>query len=499
MNEDLTNKTLKPTDKIKVARVIATMLGIDNAETSSSPENLVNQALRKIRTKSLNPETLNILHKMLQLATEQGIVYDTSLVPSKLKEGVIQQNGTDKIDPASTTAVTGEPVPKQKGVKKGFLTFYNYQDSDAIKEDAYTSEYQVKKFVGQDGKTHERKIRPHRIDFAASKADGEPAQKDSLQDKDKEVKKESRLLNFSEGLGRGRENDEGQGGSRIPRKDFMNDRPHTVHIDGKPWKKFPNGHQAKAAAKTLEAKGKKVSVIGHFKEQLESMAAIAEEKSKVCPVCEKEDCECDDSHGYAKSMEPTFDPFYKEEAPIDMSSYETDYADEVDEMSEQEIDSLVAELTDEDIVDAYDEHELAEVDEETGEEVEQSEDEKKIDEQLMEVLSRMERMRAKQRLRKTQSKRERSTKIALKRYSDTSTINKRARRLAVKLMKKRMLRGRDPSKLSIGEKERIERTLEKRKAVIGRVAQKLVSRVRKVEKDRMSHSKYTKGTMPSVF
>jgi hypothetical protein len=66
-------------------------------------------------------------------------------------------------------------------------------------------------------------------------------------------------------------------------------------------------------------------------------SSTAEAKSKVCPVCEKEDCECDDSHGYAKSMEPTFDPFYKEEAPIDMSSYETDYADEVDEMSEQEI------------------------------------------------------------------------------------------------------------------------------------------------------------------
>jgi hypothetical protein len=117
----------------------------------------------------------------------------------------------------------------------------------------------------------------------------------------------------------------------------------------------------------------------------------------------------------------------------------------------------------------------------------------------MEVLSRAERMKAKFRIRRSSAKRERATKVALKRYSNTATINKRARRLAVKLMKKRLLRGRDPAKISVGEKERIERTLEKRKAVIGRVAQKLTSRVRKVEKARLSHTKYTQGTPNVAF
>jgi len=72
-----------------------------------------------------------------------------------------------------------------------------------------------------------------------------------------------------EGLGHGREDDEGQGRGRNPRKDFFNDRPHTVHIDGKPWKKFSNGKQANAAANTLKLKGKKVNVIAHFKEETE--------------------------------------------------------------------------------------------------------------------------------------------------------------------------------------------------------------------------------------
>jgi len=50
-------------------------------------------------------------------------------------------------------------------------------------EDLYTSEYKVKTFVDPvTGETRQRKIRPHRIDFEASKARGEPSQKDSGED-----------------------------------------------------------------------------------------------------------------------------------------------------------------------------------------------------------------------------------------------------------------------------------------------------------------------------
>lgn len=65
-----------------------------------------------------------------------------------------------------------------------------------------------------------------------------------------------------------REDDEGHGKPAFKAKSTM-DRPHTVHIDGKPWKKFDNGHQAHAAVKTLEGKGKKATAIAHFKEEAE--------------------------------------------------------------------------------------------------------------------------------------------------------------------------------------------------------------------------------------
>ena len=43
-----------------------------------------------------------------------------------------------------------------------------------------------------------------------------------------------------------------------------------------------------------------------------------------------------------------------------------------------------------------------------------------------------------------------------------------------------------------GEKERIERTIQKRKKVIDRMALKLAPRIRKIENDRLSHKKVTK-------
>lgn len=53
----------------------------------------------------------------------------------------------------------------------------------SILEDLYTSEYKVKKWVDPTtGKTKERKVRPHRVEFDASKLRGEPNQKDAKGD-----------------------------------------------------------------------------------------------------------------------------------------------------------------------------------------------------------------------------------------------------------------------------------------------------------------------------
>ena len=142
----------------------------------------------------------------------------------------------------------------------------------------------------------------------------------------------------------------------------------------------------------------------------------------------------------------------------------------------------------EDIIDAYDDHEFAIVDED-GNKVE---DIKENVEVINEVLSKMERMRAKIRFAQTSAKRERKMKIALHRHSDQGTINKRARRLAIVMIKKRVSK-KDPSKMTVSEKERAERFVERNKMLINRLAMKLAPKVRKIEQNRLTHKAYTKS------
>jgi nicotinic acid mononucleotide adenylyltransferase len=339
MHEELTNKTLKSTDKIKVARMIATMLGTENAEASSSPEQLVNSALRKVKNKALNAEALKILDNMLQLATDVGIKFDGTLKPQKLKE----ENDED--------------------------------------------------VVGKE--------RNHRMKVG-----------------------------------------------------------HTLH---------PASHSDHAR-------------IAKVKKQLGEKAITG--KAVKLP---------DDSQmlGVASQAQDGF----VNNTPA-MPRVHTPEEDDFD--NSDDFDDAIEKMSDDDYYDAYEDDEFSLVDDDTGEEIEDDEEDKKIKEStLMEVLSRAERIRARVRLAKSKSKRDRSIRISLKRYSAPSVINKRARRLAIKLIKQRMVRGRDINKLSVGEKERIERTLEKRKDTINRVAMKLAPRVRKMEKARLSHTKYTQST-PSV-
>lgn len=161
-----------------------------------------------------------------------------------------------------------------------------------------------------------------------------------------------------------------------------------------------------------------------------------------------------------------------------------------EEMSDEELDSMIAHINDwDDVVDAYDPEEISIIDQETGEEVDQALEESQ---ELNEVLSRAERIKARMRFARTAGKRQRKLQVALKRRSNSATINKRARHLAVKTMETKLAKGKPLNTLSVPERERIERIIQKRKAVIGRLALKLTSRVKKIEADRLSHKTFTK-------
>ena len=129
---------------------------------------------------------------------------------------------------------------------------------------------------------------------------------------------------------------------------------------------------------------------------------------------------------------------------------------------------------------------MAIIDDETGEEVDSLKEET-----INEVLSRAERIRSKIRFARTKTKRERKLRIALRTRSNTAKVNQRARRMAVKVLKTRLAR-KPIDKLTVGEKERLERIIQKRKAAINRIAMRMVPKIRKIETSRLTHSSYTK-------
>ena len=166
---------------------------------------------------------------------------------------------------------------------------------------------------------------------------------------------------------------------------------------------------------------------------------------------------------------------YKTEAAEPESEEEDMPEDETDD----EIEDMVKHIKDlEDIVDTYDDDELHIVDDE-GNHVEHIKEEF-----ITEVLSRMERMKARIRFAQSASKRERKMKIAIHTKSSPAKINHRARVMAVSLMKKKLAR-KPLNKLSTQEKERIERIIQRKKSVLNKMALKLVPRIRGIENTRL--------------
>lgn len=162
--------------------------------------------------------------------------------------------------------------------------------------------------------------------------------------------------------------------------------------------------------------------------------------------------------------------------------------DEDDDDVVKEFDPEKDPLDDEDVLDLYDDDELVIVDDE-DEELEESVLFEETE--LNEVLSRAERIKSRIRMKRTAAKRKRALRIALKKHSSSQVVNRRARRLAVKLIKKRLFK-KPAHKMSVGEKERAEARIKKMNKVVNRIAMKLAPKVRKMEKSRLSHARTKK-------
>ena len=86
LEDDMLKEELKfaAVDRIKVARIIAVTFGVENADRASSPEQLVNAGLRKIRNKTFTPDMALVIHNMLDTARTANIKFDEKLLPVKV-------------------------------------------------------------------------------------------------------------------------------------------------------------------------------------------------------------------------------------------------------------------------------------------------------------------------------------------------------------------------------------------------------------------------------
>lgn len=192
----------------------------------------------------------------------------------------------------------------------------------------------------------------------------------------------------------------------------------------------------------------------------------------------------DDKHGahtrVGNGLEPDENKDYLRRQKIKYKKEEVEPEEEMPEdEDDDELDDMIKHIDNlEDIVDAYDDEELHIVDDEGNHVGHLKED------YITEVLSRMERIRAAIRFKQSASKRERKMKLALHTKSSPAKINHRARVMAVKIMKQKLAR-KPLDKLSIQEKERIERIIKRKGKVLNRMSLKLVSKIRKIESNRL--------------
>ena len=108
-------------DKIKIARIIAGALGIDSPEKMSSPEQLINLGLRKLRTKRITPELEGVVNQMLKTATMLDIKYDAKLLPAVMQKEAVDASA-EKINKmkeriSDLAAQMGKVNPADEGAK----------------------------------------------------------------------------------------------------------------------------------------------------------------------------------------------------------------------------------------------------------------------------------------------------------------------------------------------------------------------------------------------
>jgi hypothetical protein len=110
-----------------------------------------------------------------------------------------------------------------------------------------------------------------------------------------------------------------------------------------------------------------------------------------------------------------------------------------------------------------------------------------IDKELEEVATIQQRMKMKAAMRRNKAKIKLGKRKAERKVADKERLQKRAQRQARKAVLAKILKGKDKSELSYGARASFEKQLNKRGALIKRLARKLLPTVRKADRAKFSN------------
>ena len=112
-------------------------------------------------------------------------------------------------------------------------------------------------------------------------------------------------------------------------------------------------------------------------------------------------------------------------------------------------------------------------------------EEAEMDKELEEVLDIQTRMKMKASMRKNKAKIALGKRKAARRMAGKEVLTKRAQRQARKAVMDKILKGKDKGELSYGARASLEKRVNKRAAMIQRMAKKFLPQVRKADRDKM--------------
>jgi len=251
--------------------------------------------------------------------------------------------------------------------------------------------------------------------------------------------------------------------------DLINDEDTSLADD--PYASVPGARGGMDESKKFYADAKKRAKAGTPQEKL-SPAWKTKARARAAAA----------GRGYPNLVDNVWAARKQESIVVSFTNFIAEKKQLASEISEEEIISMVDNLSWDDIYDLYEENEI--VREEYTDDMPEDE--------LDEAISAQSRLKRRQGFARFKGKRGTAKGIKLKRASTPATLLNRANSAARRALYTRILHGRDKSSLSASEKDRVEKQIKAMGSIRTSLATRMIPKIRSIEQKRLTNYRTAK-------